>query len=1744
MDTESNELSPATASVLRRFAARRTRLIWVRALAVGLLALALTMAVVMLVDYRWVLPTGTRLLISLIGYLVTVAAMWWTSLRFLKLNDQYELARQLESVDPRLREDLLSAVELSGGDGANGSFEFRERLQRVVALRAAGMDVAKLLPMDLLKSWLTAAAIVGGLTAVLLLIPPLQIGRRIARAMLPGLAIERASFTEVKIIEPDPASGFVAHGDAVGIIAEVSNLTRLGWGQWISEDGVWLQYQSGDAKSSKIEMTPRAVDASVDQAIGDGNEFAANLMMGQSPVRYRIIAGDAVTLWNTLTPQSRPRVAAFSVEYDYPVYSKLPVETVLQDHGDLRAVVGTRATVTVEFDEPVSDALFRMGNRRREINLTSIDGSTTRYKALLPIESPGEYQVDAVSRRSGLSNPFGRRYSIVPLVDSPPIVRWDESMPASRVVSPIEVVSLAAEVVDDIPIERVLQKTIVNGEALDAVPVDLGQASRKHAMSWQWDLFALGRTLSVGDIVQTRLVAIDRRGQMSDSEMIEFLVAEKGFDSQRHDSLDRLHRLANLIHRWFKQAKPATESFDGDDQNWDELQLLTDSLIATIQTELALASDQDIGNKLDLSEPLEQVGNAIVDWNARMTMLRIAGNNGNGQQAEIERLSRQLDLIDEDVRALFSHAMTVGLISDAIAMRRTMTPLLNPESGIPAARYGRYLNVVSGRLVAMESMIQTYSSGLQESTLEHIEKWRKWSDRWTTELDDLAGKEIATGDEARMMLDRLNLFDLELRQQTRHSILDGRLASTMSQTTRELDRTTQSVGEATAKVAERLSEEVVAALLEKVSSEVSLHRQLPDVDLRYAADLNLFKRATEAVSVDGFDQQVHREIASAIEVLSAAHRVEAGRRLVARLASAEQRLSDTALARVDHPAQLERFSTRMEHSIGLLKSAGIDWSLLKPIDETRFAADYAQARDRITRRRWSDDAMQSAAGSLGEIREQLKRSLVALSPVIDEARRVLLKYAPTIAELANAAEAEVKQDDTTEKTDDVVEALHDFANTADLIDPGQRELSRDADSAAAQIQVAKRNAELSEPSDSDDAMQQLADILRATAEHFDNADKGKDLAESREELRRREQEMNLQDDLNQLSKRTEAIADAAAKTPEEFLKQLEQQLRQNEDMQNELNEIADRAQQAIEDDLERLASDENEINRSLEASDPEILERKRRMSREMVAANRKLTTIKEALVAGAERSSNWGNLGETGDDLQQAQSELADAMEILGSAEGEKDTLDSIRQTATRAAEAIAGIAERMNDVAGEAGKQIDENLHQNEAARAQQQQSLQRFERDARRKQISGERIVESLWKGVQNAAKQRERMNHRLQSVLQQQAKQLRKDAEKLDADSETLSQREQRQQQLDTLQAKANEVERKTKAAEETKDFARTRIEQAADQRRKLERERLEPLDKPNPAAQLAQRMANAAKDELRKLESLLGDVADEMDASDDLMADPDQAKELVQRQADISEDIQSAADHLRRIARHQKRLGETQRAEKLSDVAEEIELGAKVASENAESDLRDASKSPEQSPQANRQIVETAKEINDVNAKLAAPENSDAGEGDGDSGASASRSDRQLAQTLDELDRSIAKPDATPESAGEASPTLSSALESVAQQVARRRQQSTESSTDERPLPENSTDEPAGEPAEGEVEGKDGGEGMPGDPPVNPPGGPSVPIDGIELGGSEWGQLRSRRDENAGQANRALVPNQYRREIEAYFRAIASGQGESR
>ena len=747
----SSELDPVTSKALGAFGRRRGILIVARTLGAALLVFISLALLLATFDFLFVINDVVRWCSSGLIYVATAVIAWRAGVMPMRSKDSLSIAQRLETAAPEFNDDVTSAVELADPDLTNGSPHFRRLLQNRVAKRLSQVEIARLLPFRLVARWVLSGASVAVLCIAMFFIPSAQFGRRFARAALPGFAIERASRTHVAILEPSPPTRFVAERDAVGVIIEISGA--------MADDAV-LHWESSDGNAGETPMTPRVsasdFDAGVQATGAIGQRYAANLSVGSLPVRYRITAGDAVTLWHELTPLPRPRVVGYEKLYRYPAYSKLANRSAEEEHGDLKALQGTTVDLTVTFDQPVEEPILRFGVKGPSLALQPADETGVRFIAPVSIKTPGEYQVDATSVRSGLSNPFSPSNTITPVLDTAPVVRWSQSLAKMQLVSSLDVLELAGSATDDLPIETVLQEFMINGGDIQTRRIEVDAPDRNLELAWSWDL--MHRTtdgeestkLRDGDLIQTRLIAIDRLGTRSESQFIEMLIAGDGFDAGRHDYLQPIAERTQAILDWTTSTRELCEALENrikeqQDEglvelkaDWKALQADAVGLVEALSTTLSETGNVSSANLTEIE------GRSLIDIETRVSKtLGLALWLAEHREPKWEKQSRekqkrlsyeakaaghQAGRLHEFSQARFSLAFSAAMYSDVRALQSSVERLVD---SIPEQRVDRYVQLIAGRLKEVDSLLEEYNDLLSPTTAHNLSRdsWAKmvWS---------------------------------------------------------------------------------------------------------------------------------------------------------------------------------------------------------------------------------------------------------------------------------------------------------------------------------------------------------------------------------------------------------------------------------------------------------------------------------------------------------------------------------------------------------------------------------------------------------------------------------------------------------------------------------------------------------------------------------------------------------------------------------------------------------------------------------------------------------------------------------------------------------------------------------------------------------------------------------------------------------------------------------------------------------
>ena len=1893
-------IDPVIHDQLNRYA-RRQR--WWILFQSSLIALAVWIIAVLLVtwiDAVWVIERGPRSLLTLAAYGSAAGVFLWMAVPRLRGEEPLRRAAlAMEGARPEMRDRLLSAVELARAadksrqaESTIGSIAFIEAAQRDVAFRISRLDVRELLPLRLLQRPMVIATVLFIAAISLAFIPSLNYGNRFARAIIPGIDLDRVSRTRIRITRPEPASRSVPAEELTAIAIETLDYPA---------EKATLQWQSDGGQRGSLSMN-LVDDGESMSVLGEPmTRLAANLPVQQETMRYRILAGDGVTAWHTLAPRPRPTATQFEIAVAQPDYSRLPVKSITAESGDLRVIRGSQATIAVTFDMPVVDAFIRLVGDDSKVAMT---GQGDRWSATVMVTQSDRYQVLARSAETGFDNPLSPQYSIIADIDQPPAVSWLETAkaqtgesaddspaatesiagPKKRLVTSRATVSLRATAADEMPVERLFQEVAINRGQWELRPLDeTAEMTAKMDQQWAWDLASIAgenRSLNPGDLIRTRIVAVDRLGQRGESEVREYLISDQALDVRRRENVRAWADLAADVTRWqaavaeeairlgIEKPKEKTAADSPVEDSFDDVKLpsiaeQSKSILAKLVTLTRSAlHDSEAGEIELLARVISRVDTEI----AR------ADKVDTEKREPFKQVARAAQYVENAVEQSVAHRLAVTLAEDFDRMVLSMQPLADPDGAIQWQSFGPYHQVTQQQFRESLALIKDFEQRIPDSTVNHNEQIRRWIDGWLQRLSEHESPDVG---EQRTRATTGDLIK-DLSSRRRYGMIDGRLPSLIIEShNRLIDFAGWNIGPMQdaanlARDVRRLREGDAMKDSAKAIEATAMHQQLlnrlgeigqqikfdaeanlrrPGADRRYVADARLMQRVLDTIRADDFVLPENKKFDDVVEEIKTAfYQLEAGHwwtqwlTETRGLADTERWDIDTSTARIDAPMRWERIHRGLDQSLTGLDRSSVSWEIRQPLHNVVHGREQSKVSSTITSRRWQNMTATSLADSLDALHESLVASGQSIVPAMADARRRLEAYLPNLGEMARdtakqlrvaeelAKEQKVQpkeaaetlndlQKQIAEQADKLREALVDEANTQDLMNAEGLRKARDADIASRAIeqqmqaaneateQAVQQASEAADEVTAEDALQtaaqplaDAAQTLEKIAEHYENqakaASDAADPAAQPPSLASLEQILGLTNQLDQEFARSKALAEALQSDRREMLEKLSQELKRNELMRNELDKIAERSLQDAQQALTQAASRERELRLDLERQDPQIMAEKRRLEDAIRGAADNSEAVQRSMMHTAKQAAARLNslpepLAKQADaarsDLENAAQQLQQAIQSAAVQSAEQELLGDLRERATEVKDQLATAVETLakSEAAIDSLRKNPESSVQGEQQKSEQRdmQNLQRQTRDT----LAG--AVRNLQNRASQLTSQSEQASRQAKAQEQQAQRQLGEVEKRLakEPDNQDLKR--------DRARAEAKLEAEKQRVAVAEADIQRRRetVEKARERLAEIGRTPLLPLESLRPAAELVQSMQQRAAEDLKAQQAALEAAVQKSAAAPELKADSDQLQSTEQSQADVQAEVQRAAENLQRAARHQERLGDRDSAQLTASVADAVQNVAnqEVAqaqaaisqaaddamskAEASERPVTDAQQSSESLGKAQQAIAQQAEALLEAIAQASrnAAQNAKQAENAGDQKATSAK---QMAQTLDELDRSLTQSrqpqgeqsqdgqsqdgqpqdgQAQPPSDGQQpgqqaqsgqpgqqqpggpssqtnspSPTLADAARRQMQQMAMNRTLPGEGQPSDSTGPQPGEGEPQdGQPGDGESQmsgpGNRGGDSQ------------SFRLNDIAGGDDDWGKLRSLEAEDTSVQRRVDVSPEYRRQIEAYFRVIA-------
>ena len=924
----SASLEKITSQRLEQFRRRWQTLESAQGIAVALLLALSALLLVVMIDAALVVPQAVRWLLSLVIYGALAACLLVTYLRVKRNKNDRATARRFEDLEPQLKERLLSAIDLSEDTPSNrmSSLAFRERAQQKVAQLIENVRIGKLLPWSSIARGLVAATVGIGIAVALSWVPGLHWSHRVARALLPGANLGRISRFEIEILSPQPASTTLPAGSVAAVEARVRGPLP---------DNVLLETRvAGELDSQTmrgITRTPTASSSGQATAVeltSDDLVYMANVTVGEATIEYRVLAEDAHTPWYQLSTRPRPEVESFTMRIAGPPYSQLPDQTLTSSEGDMSALRGSRVTLGLTCNQPISQGWLEVmlpeatAPKKVELKPVPVTESAAdpaeliklegrRFSADLVIDSDFTYRVHLEAADTKFTNAFSAEYQVRALVDDPPRLAWLKPEGNMLVVEPNQLIPLAIQITDELPLAEAELITSLNGETpitvkLEIPAPDKPEAGDTEANSSDRDSFkAMKFTIAsqldllqtkpkIGDTLRLAIQATDRAGQSSVSTPIELIISSTAVDPQRRPATEeRLAMAAELrkfaeqvtpqvkrmreLHEEFAKLPPESEERIGklsDMKKAGEELSRQASEVAKQAREKALEYLKQPQDSVSLAE-LERVGlvlsrieNELSQELAKVSQLVDISSNSesepdrqkvaNAQKVQIsqvrnasEKLNESVGVLDRRFREFVAHDILSEVARGLSVVQDFQEQLaLSSEEETPA-QLKRRQAVVSRQLRELEQIMVDRSPLLREQASHGLRGWIEWAGGLAERIERAAADNDDNPNFKEFTKQVLN----EVNQHQNILGIDGGLESEINNGRRELDSRSDSANSVLRQLAKSVNESVLKNS-GKVSPELRQEFQLALNQLQQRKDLEQARGDADAYHVSDLGNAV------------------------------------------------------------------------------------------------------------------------------------------------------------------------------------------------------------------------------------------------------------------------------------------------------------------------------------------------------------------------------------------------------------------------------------------------------------------------------------------------------------------------------------------------------------------------------------------------------------------------------------------------------------------------------------------------------------------------------------------------------------------------------------------------------------------------------------------------------------------------------------------------------------------------
>jgi len=1243
------------------------------------------MSAVAFVDLFLVLLDWARIALSLSAYALTFVVLYLTCLRWLlRSADLAELARMFEAGRDELKEQILSAVELGrpGPQDGYDSEQLRALFQKRVASLIKAYRLQVILPTSKIIRWPVTAFVVVLFCIGLMTIPKLRYAQLMARAFLPTANIARVSTLRIEIAEPADPEPVVPRGDPVTIVARLSDE---------SEREVFLESAAPDAQPTIVQMEPAGRQRYAATVLVAGESLAYRVFAAKASTRQYTIQSRRrphVTKFHKTyhyPPYSRLEDKQVSEDAgDIEALQSSSVDLSIEvdqgvDSAELQIQIGEKKQ-TIELTpagptlltgrvDVVESGTYRVHLVAKEtkfdnkfapnyeiVAVADLIPDVTLVKPASNVILPG----DSIVRLEGAAKDDLGLQNVEQLVrinngpwipttlaDGPPkeqVIKknWDlldlALKPGDQVATKLAATDLKGNrgesLISQITIsspgfsvnnlenskqKKHLQESLVAlAEASTQLNKDFralrdifanspGNAPALHEAQLKTDV----SREQVEALAQTALAALENvtRSAETGIETDDMVLLGRMLSRLRRNELAEAGAYADLIQKsedrprdYFDKAVDAAGRVEG---TANHVRHAYKNVLAHQQARNALHEVHRLrDNQAEMLEQARQDSQESDEEIKNNAWRRFARRQAAAAK-EQQIIEEMLD--DLSQYAEYNSARQAGDTRKKLAEQRNRTQetLLKDDAGGKLAEQGGNIqNTLREAEDSLKNLEQSLSSqsgndrrglaqsvGLSANELAQL-KWK---------VEDLAGKQKALT-EAQS---RPNVEPEQVNRQRLETIQASRYAE-------------HRWGSAFGQLSDR------ADLEDLRRSAVSVF--VADTANTAAAVDTLHTTATDADQLDDSAKALSH-IEKAYRLLETGHNFLESNSFLSEMAAVEQ----WNFARADYfdqPLTLwDYWEKRARELPNQLREAGLSEDIKNTMNKALGSAHFKAVDDEAKQRANADYKRSPVAAQMYLLAEAMGDIAEQIEPQMEEARKVIAEYAPSlvaqlraVSKLAEQVEEHTQdvtgradgqkpektrtdaagllgeQQQLNEHIETIRDSLRRDANIQDLSDEEGRQRARDADDATAMLRQPPPKAEdlLAQAAESRQADAQkhaleqavsqqakLNEALDLITQHYENLEAG-NADQTRLALRQTEQDSDSAQNLDGRYGRLDELAQMLQESPDELKALLEKELIQNQPMQAELAQILDSAVRQAAHGIEEMADRENHIAERLD----------------------------------------------------------------------------------------------------------------------------------------------------------------------------------------------------------------------------------------------------------------------------------------------------------------------------------------------------------------------------------------------------------------------------------------------------------------------------------------------------------------------------------------------------------------------------------